>query len=157
VALDSLDSARSARPEILGFEENVGGIAPYTAHDIAARIALAEGKPDTALAALREMAPLGVLPGAIYNIEYRECLALAHRMGGRLSEAARVLEELLRIYGGHALSRYELGQVYEEMGRRAEAADQYAAFLDAWSAADEGLPQVDDARRRLSALTADAQ
>jgi tetratricopeptide (TPR) repeat protein len=76
-------------------------------------------------------------------------------MAGRPEEAADVLEELLRIYGSHAVAHYELGQVYEEMGRASEAEREYTAFLDAWSQADAGLPQVADARARLDALRGD--
>jgi len=60
--------------------------------------------------------------------------------------------EMLRIYGGHALSHYELGQIYEEMKRPSDAKKEYAKFLKMWSEADEGLPQLVDARKRLAAL-----
>lgn len=62
------------------------------------------------------------------------------------------LEKLLAIYGSHAVAHYELGRVYQDMGRAREAQQSYNAFLDAWSRADAGLPQVTDARRRLQAL-----
>ena len=73
-------------------------------------------------------------------------------MQGRLDEAAEVHREMLRIYGGHALSHYELGTIYEEMKRPAEAKKEYAKFLEMWSEADEDLPQLIDARKRLAAL-----
>jgi hypothetical protein len=60
--------------------------------------------------------------------------------------------ELLRFYGGHALSHYELGQLYEEMSRPRDAAREYAHFLEMWAAADEGLSQLVDARARLIAM-----
>ena len=87
-----------------------------------------------------------------WEIEWRESLALAHRMAGRLDEAAKVHEDMLNMCRGHTLSHYDLGQIYKEMGRKADAEQQYAAFLEAWAEADEGLPQVEDAKRRLAAL-----
>jgi hypothetical protein len=63
-----------------------------------------------------------------------------------------VYEEWLRRCGGHALAHYELGQIYEEMKRPADAKREYAKFLEMWSEADEGLPQLVDARKRLAVL-----
>ncbi len=91
--------------------------------------------------------------GGPANIEWREAVARAHRMAGRLDEAAKVHEEMLRVYGGHALSHYELGKIYQEMGRSADAQREFSEFLEMWSEADEGLPQVADAQQRLTAAT----
>ena len=86
------------------------------------------------------------------NIEYREAQAEAYRLSGRLEEAAAVHKELLRVYGGHALSHYYLGVIYEEMGRPRDAGQEFTKFLEMWAKADEGLPQLVDARQRLAAL-----
>jgi hypothetical protein len=75
-------------------------------------------------------------------------------MAGQLEEAAGVYQDLLRIYGAHALSHFELGQIYEEMERPADAVREYTTFLEMWSEADEDLWQVPDAQRRLTALKA---
>ena len=116
-------------------------------------IALAEGNPEAALAALNEMDQIGMNRVAgLDNIEWREAVSRAHRMAGRLDEASKVHEEMLRIFRGHVLSHYDLGLIYEEMGRVADAEHQYEAFLNAWAEADEGLPQLEDARKRLAKL-----
>jgi hypothetical protein len=62
------------------------------------------------------------------------------------------LEDLLRVFGGHALARYELGKVYEAQGQRDRAAEEYEKFLEAWSDADPELPALDDAQARLDRL-----
>ena len=83
---------------------------------------------------------------------WKETTARAYRMAGRLEEAEETHRELLRVFGGHALSHYEFGQIYEEMKRPAEAKKEYEKFLKMWSEADEGLPQLVDAKQRLAAL-----
>ena len=74
-------------------------------------------------------------------------------MAGDLEKAAAVHREMLRLYGGHALSHYELGRLYEEMGRPDEAKRHFERFLEMWKNADEGLPQPEFAKARLAALT----
>ena len=76
-------------------------------------------------------------------------------MAGRLEDAAEVHRELLRVWAGHAISHYELGKIYEEMDRGNEAVSEYEKFLDIWSEADEGLPQIEDAKIRLAKLRND--
>jgi tetratricopeptide (TPR) repeat protein len=103
---------------------------------------------------MKEICPgFFVAPGGDFlSIRTQTILARAYRMDGRLNEAARVYEEWLRRCGGHALAHYELGQIYEEMKRPADAKREYAKFLEMWSEADEGLPQLVDARKRLAVL-----
>ena len=38
------------------------------------------------------------------------------------------------------------------MGRSADAVSAFTKFLEMWSEADEGLPQMADAQKRLNAL-----
>ena len=117
-----------------------------------ADIALAEGNAQAALDVLRKMGQSGVPLGGLHDIERRESVARALRMLGRFDEAVAELETLLAIYGSHAVAHYQLGLVYQDMGRTGEAEQSYNAFLDAWSQADAGLPRVTDARRRLQEL-----
>jgi tetratricopeptide (TPR) repeat protein len=153
VALGKLEAARTAVEELYGLQEQYGPMARMIALRNEVDIALAESDPTTALEALDKMYEQGVMSGALFDIEYREARARARRMAGRLEEAAAVHTELLRVYGGHALSHYQLGIIYEEMDRPQEARQEFTKFLDMWSEADEGLPQLVDARERLSALT----
>lgn len=67
----------------------------------------------------------------------------------RLPEAETECRRLLYFYAGHALGRYELGKVHEQMGRNGEAMNDYLGFLAAWAKADADLPELLDARSRL--------
>ena len=68
------------------------------------------------------------------------------------AEAAGYLEQALRRCTGYAEAHYELGRCYEQLGRVDAAASEYEIFLEMWSQADEGLPLLEDARKRLAAL-----
>jgi len=153
-AVGDLDGARAAVEELYAHQDRFGPQARMLALRVEAEIALAENDPATALEALDEMYELGITIGGLFFAEYFEARARAHRMAGRLDEAAAVHNELLRIYGGHALSHYQLGLIYEEMGRPQDAKREFTKFLEMWSEADEGLPQLVDAQRRLAELVA---
>jgi hypothetical protein len=52
-------------------------------------------------------------------------------------------------------AHYDLARLHDEAGDTEQAIRWYAAFLDLWDQADEGLDPVPDARQRLASLTAD--
>jgi serine/threonine protein kinase/tetratricopeptide (TPR) repeat protein len=155
VALDSLETARSSYHQYVAdnIENGVGLADLYPQDKLRAEIALAENDPETAITALGNMKRRGMTYGAgLWYIEWREMLARAYRMAGRLEEAAEVHEDMLREFRSHFISHYELGKIYEEMGRNKDAIDEYERFLEMWSQADEGLPQLEDAKSRLEYL-----
>jgi tetratricopeptide (TPR) repeat protein len=152
VGLDSLEEARSALADLELMNREGYRKARFMIPHVRAQIALVEGSPYEALAVLPDMGRYGAAYEGWFFILWKETTARANRMAGRFEEAAATHRELLSIYGGHALSHYELGAIYEEMKRPADAKKEYAKFLEMWSEADEGLPQLVDARKRLAAL-----
>ena len=89
-------------------------------------------------------------------------LGLAYLKAGRYGNATRTLEAASQDYTFYrALDSvaaievvYYLGRAYEASGWREEAITEYQRFLDIWKDADPGIDTIDDARRRLTRLTA---
>lgn len=94
--------------------------------------------------------------------EILDYLAETYQQAGRWAEAGKAYEDILRhksifFYGPaepliFARSIYKLGKVLERVGDKAGAAARYREFLDLWKNADPGLPEVDEARKRLNGL-----
>ena len=133
--------------------EDIWGSDASNLADLAdAKIAMSTGDYRRAGVHLEAMMEEGVPRLNLYELEWREAWIQLHRLAGRLDEAESALLELLDLYAGHYIARYELGQVYEETGRPEDAMQQYEIFLGGWSQADASLPQVKDAKQRLAPL-----
>jgi tetratricopeptide (TPR) repeat protein/TolB-like protein/predicted Ser/Thr protein kinase len=91
----------------------------------------------------------------------RTALGLAYLKAGKLGEAVAMLEKSLSRYDtdrissvpGAVKNHYDLATAYEKSGWTAKAIEQYREFLEIWKDADPGIPEVEDARQRLAALT----
>jgi tetratricopeptide (TPR) repeat protein len=153
--LIALDSTEVARPYYKAWCEAVPTIFVKNSYwwKVNAQFALADGRPEDALRYYQELERTGNKHGSTFDIIRRSNIARAHRMLGRLDEAARTLEDLIELYKGHYIGWYKLGLIYDEMGRAEKATEAYKKFLDGWSEADPGLGQVDQARRRLETLS----
>jgi len=95
--------------------------------------------------------------------EYRplfiNSLAEAYYKAGDLGKALEEYKRISsltfsRIWDGdiYVKSFYMMGMIYERMGRKAKATENYSRFLELWKDADPGIPEVNDARKRLEAL-----
>ena len=150
IALDDIESAREVqelrKENVVSQKDNVH-IA-----GISAELELAEGRAPEAIDAILQYKRIGGWAYRWDELEGRTLLAHAYHMAGRSDEAIAELEELLRIYKGHALGHYELGKIYEDIDRLDDAGREYAVFLEMWSEADEDMPQLIDARKRYARL-----
>ena len=87
--------------------------------------------------------------------------ARAYYRAGDLEKARIEYEKITGLTTGRAIygdiyakSFYMLGRIFEQMGDKTKAAAGYQKFLDLWKNADPGLPEVDEARKRLAGLKA---
>ena len=49
----------------------------------------------------------------------------------------------------YAKAFYMLGKIAESKGEKAKAREHYNKFLELWKEADPGIPEVEDAKKRL--------
>ena len=90
---------------------------------------------------------------------YIESLAVAYKASGNIDKAQAEYEKIISSSSGrshlgdvYALSFYELGKIYEQKGWKGKAIEHYEKFLELWKDADLGLPEVEDAKKKLAAL-----
>jgi tetratricopeptide (TPR) repeat protein len=93
------------------------------------------------------------------DASFIDSLALAYYKSGDLEKARETYENITSLTLGRfsygdifAKSFYMLGKIYEQKGQKEKAIENYTKFLDLWINADPGLPEVEDARKRLAGL-----
>jgi serine/threonine protein kinase/tetratricopeptide (TPR) repeat protein len=90
---------------------------------------------------------------------FAESLALAYYKAGDIEKAQKEYERITTIITGklywsdiYAKSFYMLGKIFEQQGDTAKALEHYEKFLELWKDADPGFEEVEDAKKRLTAL-----
>ncbi len=137
----------------------------YYHHALMGMLALKKKEPSQAQDYLQKAVALtGVEKGYMFlpRPEFLDYLAEAYAQAGRWPEAQKAYEEIQSLKYPivkepanaviYVRSFYRLGQVLEHKGDKAGAATSYRKFLDLWKDADAGLPEVEDARKRLKAI-----
>jgi serine/threonine protein kinase/Flp pilus assembly protein TadD len=96
---------------------------------------------------------------SIAHLLFADALGAAYYRTGDLENARREYAKIISMglgrldYGEkYVLSHYWLGMISERQAKNVEAAEHYRKFLDLWKDADPGLPEVEDARKRLAGL-----
>jgi len=163
-----VDSAKSRFKEI---ESLLTEVQPWTkdlvAYDyLAAEILLAEGFLEKAIAACKKLIPKKLpswsdrMDSIVFNMPFmKDTLARAYQKKGALDKAIGEYERLVAFDPEskerrliHPKYHYRLAKLYEQKGWPGKAIEHYEKFLDLWKDADPGIPEVADAKKRLSAL-----
>jgi serine/threonine protein kinase/Flp pilus assembly protein TadD len=99
------------------------------------------------------------IPDADNNAFFMEALARAYFHSGDLENARKKYEEITGLTTGrvrygdlYVRSFYMLGKIAEQQGDKARARENYQKFLDLWKDADPGIPEVEDAKKRVQEL-----
>ena len=106
----------------------------------------------------KSLSPVSYAPFRI-EANFIEPLALAYYKAGNLEEAGREYEKITSLTWGrqyygeiYAKSFSMLGKIYEQQGDTSKAIEFYKKFLSLWKDADPGLPEFDDAKKKLAEL-----
>lgn len=145
--LQNMKSRLLAREDTTGWEKQLAASAGC--------LAFYEGRFSDAIRELEQMDPTARYAEAV------GLLAQSYLGEGMLEKAVNELERFLRYQNGFRIAHphdgvrcfYWLGLAYEQSGWKDKAAKQYQTFLDIWKNADPGIPEIDDAKARLSKLT----
>ncbi len=165
-----IDSAKAKAAEMQLLLAEIKGYSKEWATDrynlTIAEIDLATGSPDKAIDRLKKAVPLAP-PGLqytdyiiIYNLPFlKDKLPRAYQQKGDLDRAIAAYERLMTFdsksesrYLIHPKYHYRVAKLYEQRGLKDKARAQYERFLELWKDADPGLPEVEDARKRLAGL-----
>ena len=162
-ANSKLDTIKSIRTQL----ESPGGIisAKVRHNWLQSEILIAEGRPDEAIEIFQNIV-YPPFPGlridsiVLDNMPFiRDTMVRAYLKKDDIDRAIAEYEKRIvfdpegkerRLI--HPKYHYLLGKLYEEKGEKAKAVEQYEVFLEFWKDADPGLPELEDAKKRLASL-----
>jgi serine/threonine protein kinase/tetratricopeptide (TPR) repeat protein len=162
-AKSMLDKIESIQAQMETFD--VPTLAKFRHKWLQAEILLAEGSLNEAISVYTsiEYPPIPTLrvdPIMIYNMPFLDdTLERAYYKNGELDKAIAEYERKVTFDPQsdnrrliHPKYNYFLAKLYEEKGEVAKARASFERFLDLWKDADHGLPEVEDAKKRLASL-----
>jgi tetratricopeptide (TPR) repeat protein len=106
---------------------------------------------------------LSLLPHQNYksdiHILFLDSLASAYFQKSDWDKAKKSYEQIVTLTTGrlrwgdlYSKSFYWLGKIYQAQNQQEKAVEFYRRFLEIWSQADRGLPEIGDARKWVTAL-----
>ncbi|MFX0198997.1 MAG: tetratricopeptide repeat protein, partial [Candidatus Hodarchaeota archaeon] len=94
-----------------------------------------------------------------YELLFMKPVAMLYFRSGDLEKAQVEFETIINLKSGrlhhgdiYAESFYMLGKIFEQKGWVGKAIENYEKFLSLWKDADQGIPELEDAKKRLSEL-----
>ncbi|MCJ7581915.1 MAG: tetratricopeptide repeat protein, partial [Candidatus Aminicenantes bacterium] len=129
----------------------------YLYYHLKGEIELQKGNFSQAIDLFKQaLALLGYGPLTVDAL-YINSLANAYYQSGELDKALLEYEKITSLTTGrtdrgaiYAKSFYMLGRIYEQLGDTAKAKENYEKFLFLWKDADSGIPEVEDAKKRVA-------
>ncbi len=135
-------------------------------NSLLAEVLLAEGSLEEAIAVGKKLSARKIKGGVRFAIVgginiplLCDVAARSYLQKGDLDSAIAEYERLITFDPEsvdhrliHPLNHYQLAKLYEEKDWRGKAIEHYEKFLEFWKDANEGLPEVEDAKDRLAAL-----
>jgi serine/threonine protein kinase/Tfp pilus assembly protein PilF len=161
-----IDSARLHLKEMEALLPKISTPSDWGCYQLRGEILLAEKSYDEAISVLKDTKqkkmPWIWRTQSIFGYNFnttRALLAKAYKEKGDLDKAIEVYEHITDPNPENREGRliypknyYELAILYEMKGSKAKAIRLYEKFLDLWKNADPGLPEVEDAKKRLAGL-----
>jgi len=129
-----------------------------------AEVSLTEGAVEKAIAICEKSSPLGgPVKGrgwALHNVPFlKDVLARAYQQNGEIDKAIAEYERLVVFDPQreercliHPKNYYRLARLYEQKGLKKKAIEHYQRFLNLWQDGDPDIPEVIEAKKRLSKL-----
>jgi tetratricopeptide (TPR) repeat protein len=158
--MDSFDDARKAADEskkLLEQAANQKLMREY--HYVTGLIELKKKNYSSAIESLNKALALYPYHQGNSQALFLDSLALAYFESGELDKAQEHYERITqltvpRYYFAdiYVKSFYMLGRIFEQKGYKGKAIENYEKFLELWKDADPGIPEVEEAKKRLAGL-----
>jgi serine/threonine protein kinase len=128
-------------------------------YELSAFIELERGQYNTCIELCQKAIPLFPYGPRAVPADVLDTLGRAYYSLDRLDKAQKTFEDITQLTNGrfwsqdvYAKSFFHLGAIFEKKGDTVSAIKNYEKFLDLWRDADPGLPEVEDAKKRLASL-----
>jgi tetratricopeptide (TPR) repeat protein len=160
----SEDQALKTAQDLKGFIERGPNKKAIRYYDLLqGNIELKRGDIGKAIALLEKANALLASQSAVFSDDhavFMDSLAAAYEKSGNSAKAGKEYEKITTLTSGrfmhgdiYAKAFFRLGKIAEQQGDKAKALENYRKFLGLWKDADPGIPEVEDAKKRLAALS----